>query len=90
MTYVNSWDKFKLLLWKNWILQWNNKWQLILELLLPGLFSSLMVLIRALVFAEPKSTIDYPLLNISNLDLFKEAVVDGYKRRFFLMNSKKR
>uniref|UniRef100_A0A1B0A2W5 ABC transporter domain-containing protein n=1 Tax=Glossina pallidipes TaxID=7398 RepID=A0A1B0A2W5_GLOPL len=70
MTYVNSWDKFKLLLWKNWILQWNNKWQLILELLLPGLFSSLMVLLRALVFAEPKSITDYPLLNISNLDLF--------------------
>uniref|UniRef100_A0A1A9X391 ABC transporter domain-containing protein n=1 Tax=Glossina brevipalpis TaxID=37001 RepID=A0A1A9X391_9MUSC len=74
MTYVSSWDKFKLLLWKNWILQWNQKWQLIMELLLPGIFSSLMVLIRTLVVAEQKSTVDYPLLNISNLDLFNNNV----------------
>ncbi|XP_037883728.1 phospholipid-transporting ATPase ABCA1 isoform X1 [Glossina fuscipes] len=89
MSYVSSWDKFKLLLWKNWILQWNQKCQLALELLLPALFSSLMVLIRTLVVAEPKSTVDYPLLNISNLDLFKAAVVHGYRKRFFLGNSKK-
>lgn len=71
MVRVTSWDKFKLLLWKNWLLQWNQKWQLIIELLLPAIFSLLLVLVRTLVVAEPKGITEYKPQNIDNLDLFK-------------------
>lgn len=71
MANVSNWDKFVLLLWKNWILQWNHKWQLVVEILLPVIFSLLLVLVRLLVVAEPKTAEYYPQLNISNLDIFK-------------------
>lgn len=71
MAKVSSWDKFKLLLWKNWILQWNNKWQLVIELLLPAVFALLLVLVRALVVAKPMDIQDYPPNSIDNLDLYK-------------------
>ncbi|XP_037937451.1 ATP-binding cassette sub-family A member 3 isoform X2 [Teleopsis dalmanni] len=74
MAKVSNWEKFRLLLWKNWILQWNNKWQLVIELLLPAIFSLLLVLVRTLVVAESKPVTEYPSLNISNLDFFKDSV----------------
>ncbi|KAM7349571.1 ATP binding cassette subfamily A member 3 isoform 2-T3 [Cochliomyia hominivorax] len=71
MARVTSWDKFKLLLWKNWLLQWNQKWQLVIELLLPAIFSLLLVLVRSLVDAEPKPVKTFPPLPINNLNLFR-------------------
>lgn len=49
------WNKLTLLLWKNWLLQWRHKIQTVIEILVPVLFSSLLVLMRSLV--DP---IDYP------------------------------
>ncbi|XP_053951058.1 phospholipid-transporting ATPase ABCA3 [Anastrepha ludens] len=71
---VSNWEKFKLLLWKNWILQWNHKLELSVELVLPAVFSLLLVLVRILVEVETMGVTTYPPLNISNLDIFKEEL----------------
>lgn len=47
-----SWDKFKLLLWKNWIIQSRHKVQTVFEIILPVMFMSLLLLIRYLVDPE--------------------------------------
>lgn len=46
---TSNWDKFRLLMWKNFLLQWRHKTQAIIEILVPVLFSALLVLIRYLV-----------------------------------------
>lgn len=71
MAKVSNWDKFVLLLWKNWTLQWNHKWQMIIELVLPAIFSLLLVLVRTLVDTEEMKTRIYPELNITDLSLLK-------------------
>lgn len=45
----NNWGKFRLLMWKNFLLQWRHKTQAIVEILVPVVFSALLVLIRYLV-----------------------------------------
>ncbi|XP_063704504.1 phospholipid-transporting ATPase ABCA3-like [Culicoides brevitarsis] len=52
---TNNWDKFVLLLWKNWIIQSRHIIQTIFEILLPVAFTSLLLLMRGLV--DPT---DYP------------------------------
>lgn len=46
---VSNWEKFKLLLQKNWIIAKRNKFQTFLEIFIPVAFCSLLVLIRTLV-----------------------------------------
>lgn len=60
---TSNWDKFVLLMWKNWLLQWRHKIQMIVEILVPVVFSALLVLIRSLVEAEtiPDPTTYLPL-----------------------------
>ncbi|XP_034472561.1 ATP-binding cassette sub-family A member 3 isoform X2 [Drosophila innubila] len=74
MAKISNWDKFVLLLWKNWILQWSHKWQLVIELLLPAIFSLLMVLVRTLVDIEHMPVVNYRPLALDNLDLFNETM----------------
>ncbi|XP_044270584.1 phospholipid-transporting ATPase ABCA3-like isoform X2 [Tribolium madens] len=56
--YVNSGtmgkklDKFLLLMWKNWLLQYRRPLQTLVEILAPVLFSILLVVIRSLVDPE--------------------------------------
>lgn len=45
----SSWDKLKLLLWKNYKIQTRHKIQTIVELLLPLIFTIILVIIRILV-----------------------------------------
>lgn len=52
---ARNWDKFCLLLWKNWLLQWRHKIQTVVEILAPVFFSGLLVLIRSLVEPENKA-----------------------------------
>lgn len=63
---ATNWDKFRLLMWKNWLLQYRHKTQTVVQLLVPVLFSALLVLIRGLVdpvlHTEP---FHYPQFNIS-------------------------
>lgn len=46
---TSRWQKFRLLMWKNYLLQWRHPFQTILEIAIPVLFSALLVLIRSLV-----------------------------------------
>lgn len=46
---ANNWDKFCLLLWKNSLLQWRHKVQTVIEILVPVLFSVILILIRSMV-----------------------------------------
>lgn len=66
---TNNWDKFRLLMWKNFKLQWRHKVQTIVEIAVPVLFNALLVLIRSLVEPEmyPNPTI-YTPFNINSLD----------------------
>lgn len=55
---TSSWDKFKLLTWKNWIIQWRHKKRTFFELLIPLLSTALLLLIRyALGKGKPEETI---------------------------------
>ncbi|KAH8409301.1 hypothetical protein KR009_012305 [Drosophila setifemur] len=74
MAKVTNWDKFVLLLWKNWTLQWNHKWQMVIELVLPAIFSLLLVLVRTLVDTDQMGVRTYPEQNITNLDLLKHSL----------------
>lgn len=64
---VNKWSKFQLLMWKNWLLVKRLKVQTTLEIVIPVIFSALLVLIRGLsdpdVFPEP---FDYNSLVVVN------------------------
>lgn len=55
-TMGKNWDKFVLLLWKNWLLQWRHPVQTLLEIIAPVLFCALLVLIRSLVDPEEHPT----------------------------------
>ncbi|KAH8326811.1 hypothetical protein KR059_012458 [Drosophila kikkawai] len=74
MAKVTNWDKFVLLLWKNWTLQWNHKWQMVIELVLPAIFSLLLVLVRTLVDTEQMDTKLYTSQNITDLSLLKHSL----------------
>lgn len=46
---ANNWDKFRLLMWKNSLLQWRHKVQTLVEVLVPVLFSVILIFIRSMV-----------------------------------------
>lgn len=49
---VNHFEKFRLLMWKNFLLQSRHKVQTFIQILIPILFTSLLILIRSLVEPE--------------------------------------
>ncbi|GJQ88081.1 hypothetical protein Trydic_g13093 [Trypoxylus dichotomus] len=49
-----NWDKFRLLTWKNWLLQWRHPIQTIVEVLAPVIFAALLILVRGLVAPEER------------------------------------
>lgn len=55
---ASNFDKFRLLMWKNFMLQYRHKIQTIAEILVPVLFSVILILIRSIVspdvFPDPK------------------------------------
>lgn len=65
---TSKWQKFRLLMWKNYLLQWRHPFQTVLEIAIPVLFSALLVLIRSLVtpdiFPEPMI---FPPLSLSDI-----------------------
>lgn len=46
---TSNWDKILLLMWKNWLLQWRHKARMIMEIVVPVLLSTLLVLIRGVI-----------------------------------------
>lgn len=64
---VNKWDKFVLLMWKNWLLVRRQRLQTVLEITIPVVFSALLVLIRGL--SDPEvypAPFDYQSLSVVN------------------------
>ncbi|XP_052870592.1 phospholipid-transporting ATPase ABCA3-like [Anopheles cruzii] len=60
---TSNWDKFVLLLWKNWILQKRHYIQTLFEILIPALCCAILLLVRGLVDPEyvNKNTVFSPL-----------------------------
>ncbi|XP_058124968.1 phospholipid-transporting ATPase ABCA3-like [Anopheles ziemanni] len=60
---TSNWDKFVLLLWKNWILQKRHYVQTLIEVLIPVLCCSILLLVRGLVDPEyvDRNTVFQPL-----------------------------
>lgn len=65
---ANSFDKFRLLMWKNFLLQYRHKFQTVAEILVPVLFSVILILIRSIVDPDlyPNKT-TYNSFDISTL-----------------------
>ncbi|KAJ8728130.1 hypothetical protein PYW08_016515 [Mythimna loreyi] len=57
---MSSFDKLKLLIWKNFLLQRRHKWQTIFEIASPVIFSLFLILTRCLVNPEEKPAKHYP------------------------------
>lgn len=55
-------------MWKNWLLQWRHKVQTIVEILVPVLFSALLVLIRSLVDPKEMEQKTYEPVSIKTLE----------------------
>lgn len=64
---TNAWDKFKLLMWKNWVLQKRHKLQTVIEILAPVVFATLMVLVRSLVEPDVMNEVHYDSFKPSNV-----------------------
>lgn len=66
---TSNFSKFRLLMWKNYLLQWRHKVQAVVEILIPVLLCGILVLIRNLVDPQTvdKQTLFYPF-RVSNLD----------------------
>lgn len=56
MTPTN-WDKYKLLMWKNWKQQWAHKAETINELIVPIIFIGALLIVRGFIDIEHYRTI---------------------------------
>lgn len=65
---TSNWDKFRLLLWKNWVIQKRHYVQTLFEITIPVLACSLLILVRGLVnpstYTKPTN---FESLNVSSI-----------------------
>lgn len=64
---ANNFNKFQLLMWKNFLLQWRHKVQTIIEIMVPVLFSVILILIRSIVDPDPRGAENYTPFEINTL-----------------------
>ncbi|XP_041978073.1 phospholipid-transporting ATPase ABCA3-like [Aricia agestis] len=57
---MSSFEKLKLLIWKNFLLQTRHKWQTAFEIASPVVFSLFLILIRCLVDPQSNPDVSYP------------------------------
>lgn len=78
MTQTSAWDKFMLLSWKNWLMQFRHPLQTTLEIMIPVLVCAFLILIRALVDV---TVVEKPLLFTSiNMEFIDDASFDEMTR----------
>lgn len=65
---ANNWDKFRLLMWKNGLLQWRHKFRTIMEILVPVLFSMMIISIRRIEGPKYYSQKNYSSFEIDKID----------------------
>lgn len=53
---ASNFDKFRLLMWKNSLLQWRHPIQTIIEIMIPVLFSAILLMIRSIVSPDVYSS----------------------------------
>ena len=85
MEETSGWSKFRLLLWKNWVVQRRHKVQTLVEIALPVFFASLLVLIRDLAPADVfNNATVYPAYRLSPElpDIPSAASIVGSKVNF--------
>lgn len=64
----SDWEKFKLLLWKNWVIQKRHYVQTVFEIMIPVLACSLLILVRGLVNPSTYSKpVTFDSLNVSSI-----------------------
>ncbi|XP_055624100.1 phospholipid-transporting ATPase ABCA3-like isoform X2 [Toxorhynchites rutilus septentrionalis] len=74
---TTDWDKFKLLLWKNWIIQKRHYMQTIFEIMIPVLACSLLILVRGLVNPSTyKNSTTFDSLNVSSIASIRTMVTN--------------
>lgn len=67
-TTMQLWTKFRLLLWKNWLIQRRHPLQSCLEIIVPVLCTAVLVLLRSLVrIVEYPDEWHYPAVSINTL-----------------------
>uniref|UniRef100_H2Z857 ABC transporter domain-containing protein n=1 Tax=Ciona savignyi TaxID=51511 RepID=H2Z857_CIOSA len=67
---MGAWDQFRLLFWKNFVLQKRRPFATVIELLLPLFFALLLVIIR-----QEIEVTNYPNFSVDNLPEFPYSVV---------------
>lgn len=65
---VSAWDKFYLLLWKNWIVQLRHPIQTLFEVLVPVLVCTLLIAIRSLVKVREQGEVKYNATSLGRID----------------------
>uniref|UniRef100_A0A6E8VSN7 ABC transporter domain-containing protein n=1 Tax=Anopheles coluzzii TaxID=1518534 RepID=A0A6E8VSN7_ANOCL len=72
---TSNWDKFVLLLWKNWIIQKRHYMQTLFEITIPVLACSLLILVRGLVTPTIYTeTTTFRTLNVRSLAMIREML----------------
>ncbi|KAH8303634.1 hypothetical protein KR018_009186, partial [Drosophila ironensis] len=74
---IDDWRKLKLLLWKNAVIQWNQKMQVVLGIVLPWMFMVLVLTLRILIQAQERPQLRYQPLAINNLRLYHQSFPRG-------------
>ncbi|XP_055533385.1 phospholipid-transporting ATPase ABCA3-like isoform X2 [Wyeomyia smithii] len=73
----SDWAKFKLLLWKNWVIQKRHYVQTIFEIMIPVLACSLLILVRGLVNPSTYSKpVTFDSLNVSSIASIRTMVTN--------------
>ncbi|KAL1392905.1 hypothetical protein pipiens_012130 [Culex pipiens pipiens] len=74
---TSNWDKFRLLLWKNWVIQKRHYVQTLFEITIPVLACSLLILVRGLVnpstYTKPTN---FESLNVSSIANIRTLVTN--------------
>lgn len=71
---ASNWDKFKLLSWKNWLIQWRHKKRTVYETVIPLVATSFLLLIRwGIPSGTPVESYFYNGLDTNDLSYFLSA-----------------
>ncbi|CAH2106426.1 unnamed protein product [Euphydryas editha] len=74
---AGDWTKFRLLMWKNFLQQWRHRYQTVVELLLPVLTMSLILILRQQIEPIRNDTIRFPPFPAYTLN-FSGPVLAGF------------